>query len=176
MRKFKHISTITADKRAGYDHYPEVTCVGVCSFLSHFFMGSLKMSVLRKWVIEVPKAWYSQVPDYPLFLHLPLFLHPILWTLFIFLPLPLSQSLSTHTSLYAPQPLPQLKPTPHSLHCSNLIGVWGSRCPRQCAMAERLRLGLVGGPTMCCPAGTTLVPYAGHCRVAWGLECSGDGR
>lgn len=78
MRRFKHISTITADKRAGYDHYPEVTCVRVCSFLPHIFMGSLKMSVLRKWVIEVPKAWYSQVPDYPLFLHLSLFLHLIL--------------------------------------------------------------------------------------------------
>lgn len=56
MRRFKHISTIIADKRAGYDHYPEVTCVRVCSFLPFFFMGSLKMSVLRMWVIEVPKA------------------------------------------------------------------------------------------------------------------------
>lgn len=83
----------------------------------------------------------------------------------------LNLSLNSYLSICSPHP------PPNTVSTAITWLVFGeSSCLRHCAVVERLRLDLLAGPTICCPSGTTLAPYAGHRRVAWGPECSRDGR
>lgn len=168
MRRFKHISTITADKRADFDHYPAVICVRVCSILSCFFMGSLKMKVF--WGSELLKCLKHDIVKYLTIYYFSIYLSSLtsfseLCSSFSLYPFP---NLSLYSDFFIFFLLASIHPTPLlSLCCNNLIGVLGRRCQRPCFMAERdFDWVYLDRPTMCCPAGSTLAPYAGHCTVA----------